>query len=161
MKCKIAFIGLLILIANSNAHALDNLSERFGLGLILGEPTGVSMKYWLNKDEAIDGALAWTLSDNDSFQLHGDYLFHDYQLSNSDQWPVYYGVGALLRFKHDEGRHHDDNETIFGLRVPIGMSYLFEKDTPFEFFFEVAPILEVAPDIDLDVNASIGIRFYF
>jgi hypothetical protein len=91
----------------------------------------------------------------------GRYLFHDYDLSNSNEWPVYYGVGALLSFKHDEGKHHDDHKTVFGFRFPIGMSYLFENNEPFELFFEIAPVLELAPDVDLDLNAAIGLRFYF
>ena len=155
------FIGLFFLIAAANASAQVNREDEFGLGLILGEPTGVSLKYWFDEERAVDGALAWALSEDDSFQMHTDYLFHNYRWSNSDEWPVYYGLGALLLFKHDEGRHHDDNKTVFGFRFPIGMSYLFESNEPFELFFEIAPVLELAPDADLDLNAAIGLRFYF
>ncbi|MEJ2647970.1 MAG: DUF3996 domain-containing protein, partial [Sedimentisphaerales bacterium] len=138
MKYKITFIGLFLLIASSGASAQIRSDEDFGLGLILGEPTGLSLKYWFDEERAVDGALAWSLSDDDAFQMHADYLFHDYDLSNSNEWPVYYGVGALLSFKHDEGKHHDDHKTVFGFRFPIGMSYLFENNEPFELFFEIA-----------------------
>jgi hypothetical protein len=161
MKCKMMFIGLILLIAAANANALEDLNERFGLGLIIGEPTGVSLKYWFDKEQTVDGAFAWSLSEDNAFQLQGDYLFHNYQLSNSDQWPVYYGIGALLRFKDSEGKKHDDHKTVFGFRVPLGISYLFEDDTPFEFFFEIVPILEVAPDAELALDAGVGLRFYF
>jgi hypothetical protein len=31
--------------------------QRFGIGLMLGEPTGFNGKYWLTRRTAIDGAL--------------------------------------------------------------------------------------------------------
>ncbi len=161
MKCKMFFMGLILAAAASNANALENKAKEFGLGVLLGEPTGLSLKYWFDDKKAIDGALAWSLADDGAFQLHSDYLIHNYALSNSEQWPVYYGLGARLMFKHNEGRHHDDNETVFGFRIPLGISYLFEEDTPYEFFMEIAPILDIAPDIELNLNASIGLRFYF
>ena len=160
MNTKKTIIGLLVLIAAANSNAQVNTEKNFGLGMLLGEPTGFSFKYWLNKEYAIDGGLAWSFIDDDGFQIHSDYLFHDYKLNNSEQWPAYYGLGALLKFEKDEGKKHD-GDTIFGLRIPFGMSYLFEKKEPYEFFIELAPILELAPDIDIGVNAAIGLRFYF
>ena len=159
MKYKTIIIGLIVSIAAVNTKALENPTEKFGLGVLLGEPTGVSFKYWFDKERAVDGGIGCAFSENDSLQLHGDYLIHNNEISNSEQWPVYYGIGALLLFK--DGDKHHDNETVLGFRVPIGMTYLFEEDIPYEFFFEVAPVLEVAPRAGLDVNASVGLRFYF
>src|SRR5258708_39192418 len=41
-------------------EATPNEAGRFGVGAIFGEPTGVSVKYWLSDKHAIDGALAWS-----------------------------------------------------------------------------------------------------
>lgn len=161
MKYKMFFMGLLILMAASCANALENKTGKFGVGAIAGEPTGVSIKYWIKEIHAIDGALAWSLWDDNAFQVFSDYLYHDHKLSNSDQWPVYYGLGMRCKIKNHKDRHHDDDETIFGFRVPLGITYLFEEDMPYEFFFEIAPILDVAPDAELRLNASVGLRFYF
>ena len=35
------------------------------VGLILGEPSGISGKQWLNADQAVDVALAWSFIDYD------------------------------------------------------------------------------------------------
>jgi hypothetical protein len=35
----------------------------FGLGIILGCPTGLSAKLWLSKSSAFDAATAWSFSD--------------------------------------------------------------------------------------------------
>ena len=160
MKLKKTIIGLIILAAAVSSNAQVNTEDSFGLGLIVGEPTGFSFKYWQNKEIAIDGALAWSFVGNDGFQIHTDYLIHDYKMNNSDQWPFYYGLGALLEFEDDEGRKHDGH-TVFGFRVPIGMSYFFEDKEPYEFFIELVPVLELAPDVDVSLNAAVGLRFYF
>ena len=133
-----------------------------GLGVILGEPTGFSGKYWLdaNRDRAIDFGLAWSLSDDVGFHIHGDYLLHNYSLLRDafhvtkGKMPLYYGLGA--RFQLGEG-HHDD-ET--GLRIPVGMSYLF-ADVPVDVFAELAPVVNFIPDTELDLEGGIGARFYF
>jgi hypothetical protein len=156
MKCKMAIIGLLLAVASANARTQDT----FGLGVIVGEPTGLSLKYWLDKERAIDGAAAWSSSENDSFQLHSDYLIHNYEFLGSDELPFYYGLGARLKFKDNDGRGRNRNDDIFGIRVPLGITYLFD-DAPIDLFFELVPVLDLAPDVDLDINAAIGLRFYF
>jgi hypothetical protein len=156
MKCKMVIIGLLLAVASENARAQDT----FGLGVIVGEPTGLSLKYWLDKVCAIDGAVAWSYSENDSLQLYGDYLIHNYELLNSDELPFYCGLGARLKFKDNDGRGRNRNDEIFGIRVPLGVTYLF-NDTPIDLFFELVPVLDLAPDVDLNINAAVGLRFYF
>ena len=158
MRCKIVLTVLIGLISTS-AFAQD----RLGIGLIVGEPTGLSVKYWLDEEHAIDGAAAWSFWDEDGFQLHADYLWHNFDLLGSaaacDTLPVYYGVGARLKFWDDNGKHDDDGHTAFGIRVPVGISYLFDN-APFDVFAEIVPILDFAPDIDLDLNIAVGLRFY-
>ena len=128
---------------------------RFGLGIIAGEPTGVSAKYWLSSNSAIDVVAAWSFDDGDSFQLHGDYLFHQLNLFEveNQNFHLYYGVGGRFRFK-------DDKDTQFGIRIPVGLTYLFKKH-PLDAFVETAPIVNLAPKTDLDIDVGIGIRFYF
>jgi hypothetical protein len=147
---------MLLLAASANARTQDD----FGIGIILGEPTGLSLKYWIDEEIAVDGALAWSYSENDSLQLHGDYLVHNYDVLELDEMPVYYGVGARLKFKDDDGRGRNENDAMFGIRFPLGITYLFE-DAPLDLFFELVPVLDLSPDVDLDINAALGLRFYF
>jgi hypothetical protein len=147
---------LLLAAASASARTQDD----FGIGFIAGEPTGLSLKYWLDEECAVDGAAAWSYSENDSFQLHGDYLIHNYDLLEADELPVYYGIGARLKFKDSDGRGRNENYAIFGIRVPLGVTYLFD-DAPLDLFFEVVPVLDLSPDVDLDINAAVGLRFYF
>ena len=156
MKGRLAIIGVLLAVASASART----QEPFGFGVIVGEPTGLSLKYWLDDDRAVDGAAAWSFSENDSFQLHGDYLFHNREWLEADELPCYYGLGARIKFKHDDGRGRNEHDTIFGIRFPLGITYLFDE-IPLDVFAEIVPVLDLTPDADVDLNAAIGCRFYF
>lgn len=161
MKCKLLIVSVLLALVSVNVHAQDDL----GLGVIVGEPTGLSLKYWLSDDRAFDAAVAWSFSENDSFQFHADYLIHNFDLIDprevSGKLPVYYGLGGRLKLKNDNnGKGRNDDEALLGLRIPLGITYLF-ADAPLDIFLEVVPILDIVPETDVDINAAIGIRFYF
>jgi hypothetical protein len=125
----------------------------FGIGIIVGEPTGVSAKLWLTERTAVDMAAAWSFSDEEAFHLHADYLLHNFDLINVEQGrlPIHFGIGGRLKFE-DESR--------FGVRIPVGLTYIFDS-APIDIFFEVVPILDLIPDTDFTANAAIGARFYF
>lgn len=135
-------------IAGSNASGL-------GLGIIAGEPTGLDAKLWLSEGTALQGAVAWSTSKDAQLHLHLDYIFHKFSLFDVSQGslPFYFGVGARLKFR-------DPSDDQIGIRVPLGISYMFAND-PFDLFLEVVPILELSPDTDLGINAAIGGRWFF
>lgn len=128
---------------------------RIGAGVIVGEPTGPTAKFWLTDTLAIDGTLGWSLRDDDNVYLNADILWHNYDLIpvSRGKTAVYYGVGPSIEFRHDE-----DNR--FGVRAPVGVSYTFD-DKPLDVFLEVAPILDVAPELRGDFNVGIGVRYWF
>jgi hypothetical protein len=133
--------------------ALLAQDQDFGLGLILGEPTGISFKKWTGNKIAIDGAVAWSFSGEDSLHLHADYLVHSFNLITVERGrlPLYFGLGARLKLG-DPSR--------FGIRIPVGVSYIFEEAS-LDIFFELVPILDLAPDTDFKIAGGIGIRYYF
>jgi len=154
MRFGMVMIAVLLAISSTNVNAEQDL----GVGLILGEPTGLSLKYWLDDDRAIDAAAAWSFSGSNSVQVHADYLFHRFDIFDTgaamDKLALYYGVGARVK---DKDRHDD---TVFGIRIPVGVTYLF-SEAPFDLFAEIVPIVDLAPDVDVGINAAIGLRFYF
>lgn len=147
------FTALVIFSLAPNAFASGG---PFGLGIILGEPTGINGKLYLGgKTNAIDGAAAWSFSGDNDFHLHGDYLYHNYGWIEvkKGELPVYFGIGARLKIR-------DNAKNKFGVRVPVGLDYIF-ADAPFDVFVEVVPILELAPDTDFTMEGAVGGRFYF
>lgn len=125
----------------------------FGLGIIVGEPTGVSGKLWTSERTAIDAAAAWSFSDESALTLVADYLLHNFDLIDVEkgQLPIYFGVGGRVKF---------ESESKVGIRIPVGLAYIFDG-APLDAFFEIAPLLDLIPDTDFTVNAAIGIRYFF
>lgn len=144
------------LLGGSGSGALA-VGGPFGLGVILGEPTGISAKYWMDggRQYAVDAGAAWSLSGDNKLHLHGDYLFHQYGLLKVEKGklPVYFGVGGRVEFR-------DNRDDEVGIRIPVGLDYLFDG-APLELFVEVVPIVDLAPDTELDFNGGVGIRFFF
>lgn len=133
---------------------------------MVGEPTGLSLKKWVGDGQAIDAGIGWSFSEYESFHFHMDYLFHHFGLLEAgrrDQLPVYIGIGGRIKLKdhdHHEGKGHDHDKTSFGVRVPLGISYLF-ADAPVDIFAELVPTFDFAPSTDFDLSVAVGARYYF
>ena len=130
-------------------------SNKAGLGIIVGEPTGVTFKYWLDKTSAIDAAAAWSFTNPGAFHIHADYLLHSFNLftvSGGGRVPLYYGIGVRIKFVSDNTR--------LGIRIPVGLEYIF-PDRKFDLFLEVVPLLDIAPKTDFTLNAALGARYFF
>ena len=54
----------------------------------------------------------------------------------------------------------DHDGTRVGLRLVLGLEYLVEA-YPMSIFFEVAPIVDVAPETEGSMNGGLGIRYVF
>jgi hypothetical protein len=139
------FIGFSI-INQAQAQYRPGSTE---LGVVLGEPTGVSVQVWQSGRTAIDGALAWSLGRNDKIHIHADYLKHDQLSVDRGSLTFYYGIGARAILA-DDAR--------FGARIPVGLHYVI-PDSRVSLFFEVAPIFDLIPATDFDVNGGIGVRY--
>jgi hypothetical protein len=127
--------------------------RKFGLGIVLGEPTGVSAKLWLGQTSAMDGVVAWSFANNPSFTFHADYLFHFFEVFSvkEGRLPLYVGIGGAISIAP---------EPDFGVRIPFGVSYLFDT-VPLDVFLEAAPIFLFFPATTFDFSGGIGVRFYF
>ena len=62
------------LTAASFAHA--QTENGLGIGVIIGEPTGLSIKKCIGNDRAIDVGVAWSFSENASLHVLVDDLIH-------------------------------------------------------------------------------------
>lgn len=120
------------------------------LGIIVGEPTGLSLKLWQSESTAINGAVAWSFGRNESVHIHADYLIHNPLQVDRGSLALYYGIGARAVFA---------NKTKFGARIPLGLQYNIPSSR-LSVFFEVAPIFDLVPATDFSVNGGIGIRYF-
>jgi len=156
--------------ATAPARASDIGSGRpFGLGIILGDPTGISGKWYISSEHAIDFGVGAGWMGGHSLHIHADYLFH-FMLVNHSAFdlPLYLGVGPTFAFWY--GDYHDrywgpgdywgDDRFGLGVRVPFGISFQFNA-VPLDLFLEVAPALALLPGIGFFVEGGLGLRFWF
>jgi len=142
--------------STSSTGSADNYAGTLGAGLIVGEPTGGSIKYWFNDTLAIDGAVGWSSHNHTDLYVHSDVLWHNFDVFpvSKGRLPLYFGVGGLLRFRDD----NKDNQV--GVRVPVGVSYMFDN-LPLDVFAEIGPAIDVAPDVKGEITGGVGIRYWF
>lgn len=152
---RVTLLSILILASLTLTPPLQAAERGTGLGFILGEPNGLSGKFWLGNNTALDAALAWsTFDDEDAMHLQLDHVWHDFGLLDVDQGslPVYYGIGGRIALRDGDDR--------VGVRFPLGLSYIF-KSRRADVFMEVAPTLDLSPDTDVDVEGGVGVRYFF
>ena len=127
----------------------------FGVGVMAGVPTGLTFKYNADPDLSIDGGLGWKTSGDNEFHIYSTVIHHFYDVINvpEGKLPLYFGGG--LRWIR---RQNKDNK--FGIRLPVGVEYQFKK-LPLGAFVELAPVLNLKPDTEFDLEGGIGIRFFF
>jgi hypothetical protein len=167
-----AFLVATLLVLGGSAAAedlTDSSTEKgsLGAGIVIGEPTGICAKFYLQDDQAIQGALGATFVSG-GFQAHADYVFHPWILEERDAFtlPAYIGPGVRV-MQHAAGRDGDDDFRI-GARAVAGLLFEF-KEIPLDVFVEVAGVAEIRfgsdnPDTNgfgLALNGGLGARYYF
>lgn len=141
----------------------------FGLGIVLGGPTAITGKYWLDHKHAIDAGVGALFGDY--FMFYGDYLFHypgafGHDTQFVSELTPYFGFGGVMAFTTD---NHADNSALrgkssgalgLGGRVPVGIEWR-PSETPIGVFLELAPGLSLIPQFGFIIEGGIGIRYYF
>jgi hypothetical protein len=170
---RIAAMSVAAVLLSSGAAAAEDLTDSsvekgsLGAGLIIGEPTGVCAKLYLEDDQAVQAALGFTFVSG-GFQVHADYVFHPWILEERDEFtiPAYIGPGVRV-MQHAAGRDGDTDFRV-GPRAVAGLLFDF-KEIPLDVFVEVAGIVEFrfgSDDEEINglgfaLNGGIGARYYF
>ncbi len=135
----------------------------FGIGIILGEPTGITAKLYLKDDRALDFAAGGAFAAG-GLEIHSDYLFHPWILQDRDTFvlPVYLGPG--LRLIDYDGGSDSPSHLALGVRAEIGILFDF-KSVPLDAFVEVAGVgqydFKSGNGFGIGGSVDLGIRYYF
>lgn len=146
------------IIASIACAQADAASNTFGIGFILGDPSGFTAKYFISGNDAIDAGIG--PSGRDGFYLYADYLRHFRNVFPVSELSLYAGAGVGLHDHDEESKHHEEDEVSLEARLLLGIAYTFSQ-VPIEVFLELAPALEFIPDIDFDLRGGLGARYYF
>jgi len=123
-------------------------TQGLGVGLSLGNPTGLSVKAWISHTNAIQVGVGWNYH-NDSY-VEAEYLMHSlHAIKSKEQFPLYYGPGITLGSSNTLGIHF------------LGGIAWCSRNTPIDIFLHVSPVLYLTPSSEFDVEAALGIRYFF
>ncbi len=165
---KIFRMILILFIATNiiSVYANGPRGKSFGFGLILGDPVGITAKLWTNNENAFDFYLGSSYFG--SLRLGADYLWH-FDAFNSSVVKMYAGPGLSVGFGRGEGIWYKENKNTFyywgddetGIagRVIFGLN-IIPRRTPLEIFIEAGPLIGIAPNVGVNMDGAIGIRFY-
>ncbi len=151
---KRAFVLIVITLALvSQSFASDN--KKLGLGVVLGAPTGFSMKYW-------QGSVAYQGSIGAGFEgglaIGFDYLMHS-NAFNDRRFPFYYGPGLFMGDVGFAGPTWRRGDLALGVRAVFGVDYVL-PDHPFDIAFELGPALLLTPVTGIGIEVGLAFRFY-
>jgi hypothetical protein len=162
-----------LLDAGNELRVAAPQGRTFGIGLQLGAPTAVTIKFLLGANQGVvvglGAGFGWYGGFGPGLSLHADYLFDVAQLVKNDTLALSFYIGpglwlALFRSGYGFGvgyYYYGQGPGLFGLgvRMPIGISMAFSA-APIELYLEADPALFVFPGVDFGLGGSIGFRFY-
>ncbi len=161
---RLLFLLSVLFIVGSAAFAQSPQGRKYGFGIMLGDPSGITAKIWTQPSNA------WVIDLGTSYfgspRIDVDYLWH-FDAFNSRVATLYAGPGGAIGFgkghgvyyKNDQGFYVRDNGTGLGIRGVFGVNFV-PTTSPLEFFFEVGMLVGITPDFGSAVDAAIGMRFY-
>lgn len=141
------------------AAAQSRAGGTFGVGLVLGDPTGVTAEYNRRTrgfGNAIEAAVGIDTFDDDHLYAHLVWKFYLTEIARGRDIdvPLYAGVGPWL------AEAGGDDDLHVGARAPFGIALDF-RHAPVQVYFELAFVLRVVDDVDAGIGAALGFRYYF
>lgn len=159
MKRMLMISGLLLIGLTGAAEAARSGHGGVGIGLQLGEPTGITAKFWLDRTSAIDATVGWNII-SDRFTLQAGYLFHFPLDVPTGSLAAYVGAGGILGGGGylPDNPHYPEAYILLAGRIPLGLEYIYN---PISFYAEIDPLIVLLPAVGPGLGGGIGFRFYF
>ena len=135
------FLLAALALAAPAAHA------QVGIGGIIGDPaTGLTVKLGGGR-----GGVAVDVGLTDDLFVQAHYLIREQRLR---------GAGADVRFLFGPGGfiQTTNDDPVLGVSALLGLSVYLAPE--FELFGQVTPGIALTPDVDGEVGAAFGLRFY-
>lgn len=154
MKRMIVLLLAMMLAVRVAFPASDK--GKVGIGVVLGAPTGFSIKYWENQRIAYQGSIGAMF--NGGLMIGGDYLIHENAFKNQD-FPFYYGPGLFLGDAGFGGPVYSRSRVALGIRGAFGVDFI-PREYPFDVAMELGPSLLLTPAVGVGIQLSVAFRFY-
>jgi hypothetical protein len=145
VKQCLFFILLVVLLANasfSQGHGL-------GLGLMIGEPTGISCKGWVTNSGAIQLGVGYpSLSSRGGTAVSAEYLWHSHIFRSHEYFPLFYGLGGIF------------GSDLMGARGVLGIAWWPHRSS-IDVFLQLVPTIYFEPTSHFEFEFGFGVRYFF
>lgn len=161
-------LAAIVAITTQSGNAQGPRGKEFGFGIILGDPLGLTGKYWVSNENAM--VFDFGASYFGSPRIQFDYVWH-LDVFKSQIVKLYAGPGLGLGFGRpgysvwyidNRGRerwYYRDSGLGVAVRVMVGVN-IIPRATPLEIFLELGPNIGIVPGFGAALDAAVGIRFY-
>ncbi len=165
-KIHLFFSILLLIFSLQISSAQGPGGKSFGFGIMFGDPTGGTLKFWTSRENAfvVDVGSSYF----GGLRFNGDYLWH-FDAFNSHVVKLYAGPGVVVGvgeghsywYKEDHERFYfrDRGEAGIAVRGVFGVN-IIPKRAPIEIFLELGVLIGISPAFGTGVDTGLGIRFY-
>lgn len=155
---KKLIVILVIMLSSYNAKA------DLGIGLIFGEPSGITLKS--RSGGSNDFIFNLGLRNHyGGVRFDGIYTFNFPRVFNSRDFELYAGLGAVIAvgegrsFFYDKNKNkYYDDDFNFGAKALLGLN--FKPSKAFEIFVELGPLIGITNGVGANMEGAIGFRFY-
>ena len=150
-------------VNRSVSRASPSAGGPFGLGIMLGDPTGITGKYWTSGNTAVTFGVASSWHDTLEVFIDHNWHFTSAFSANAPLIP-YIGIGAGLLFdtyeRYNRDIYYRDRSTSLALRIPLGIEFL-PRTVPIGAFVEITPAVTLSAGMPGRIQAALGARYYF
>ncbi len=169
VRGSLLWVMVLLLLGKSGiASPGTQGSQKTGVGVILGDPTGLSLRHYREAERTWDATLSFDWDRYVEVTANPSWLFPE-AFSKRDRFlrdlTPYLGIGGALVFYGEEGlrrwrRENEDNtqDVSLGIRVPIGIEWKMQE-APLSLFLELAPGIGLVPGTFTFLEGGVGIRY--
>lgn len=163
---KAVLIIILAMFSFGTLSAQSPKNRDLGFGIVIGDPLGLTLKYWMERDFALNAYLGSSYFG--AARLGADFLWH-FEPFRSKMFNLYAGPGitiglgdeggVIYKKKNDNWYYRDEGSVGIGVRGMFGLNFV-PRNTPLEIFVEVGTMIGMIPDFGAGFDSAIGIRFY-
>lgn len=150
-RTSYAAIAALLLVLAPSARA------EFGIGINLGEPTGINLR--VGKDRTLEATGGWSFREGgNNIVLLGNVLYHGRSvLREPPLMGVHPYAGAGLGFWMWDAKQGEDDQGVW-VQVPLGIDLRFA--IPLELTLHIDPGVDIIPETKATIHYGLGIRYW-
>lgn len=150
-RTMFAAIAALLLVLAPSARA------EFGIGINLGEPTGLNLR--VGKDRTLEATGGWSFREGgNNIVLLGNVLYHGGSvLREPPLMGIFPYAGAGLGFWMWDAKHGEDDQGVW-VQVPLGIDLRFA--IPIELTLHIDPGVDIIPETKATIHYGLGIRYW-